>query len=828
MKNLLLPCLFLIPCLLKAQGWERTFPIVAGIYSTNELRVLDNEKIVMMGSKSESIFGPDSIFIIQTDPKGNIEWERSYSFSTLSNHGHCMAIAPGGSYMIAGSIEKPFPQDYTNLLLFRLDSLGQLLWSKDFDFNFDAVATAIFQQNGHYFIAGSVEDITGEPLVLLMKLDEAGEVIWQKTYPMLGAPAWPSDLTQTIDGGWALAGNNHGTFDSFILKTDGDGNQEWIKEYPMEFNAISDFIQTFDGGYILAGANADFPNFKLMQVNSIGEKRWTKILEKPFDGSARSVVQNNHGNIVATGYYKDGDINDISIYFLLTELDKNGQTVWEHYYTEDIGGFGTKLANLPDNNGYILTGRMAEPDLLFLAKTDREGNTFPNLLHGNVFHDKNNNCNMDADDFGLEGWHLEVDGPIQRYTNTDAWGDYRFNLDTGNYELHIYPPSPYWFPCPSTYAFSFPMDFDTVVMDVPVQSFVDCPMMEVSLSAFSLRRCFDNYYYVQYCNTGTLDAENAHVQVTLDSLLIYVDASITATQISSNTNDFELGTVAVGECGSFYIILNVDCNADLELEQCVEAHIFPDTLCISETPYYPIINECRNIMGSFDPNDKNCFVNGHLENAIVKPNTSLEYQIRFQNTGNDTAFTVVIRDTLPKTLDIISVSPGASSHPYTFELYGDGILKFTFRDIMLPDSNINEQASHGFIKFRVEQVPNLSNNTLIQNNAGIYFDYNAPIITNTHTLVIRGANATDETSFRPIASSILPNPFFKTTTISIVAPQDESYTLCLFDALGEKVLLQQVKAPIQQLALDDIPAGLYFYQLQQNGQIKSAGKMVKQ
>ena len=147
---------------------------------------------------------------------------------------------------------------------------------------------------------------------------------------------------------------------------------------------------------------------------------------------------------------------------------------------------------------------------------------------------------------------------------------------------------------------------------------------------------------------------------------------------------------------------------------------------------------------------------------------------------------------------------------------------------MLPDSNTNEQASHGFIKFRVEQVPNLNNNTLIQNNAGIYFDHNAPIITNTHTLVVRGANIAYETSFRAIASSILPNPFSKTSTISMDAPQGEAFTLRLFDAFGKQVLVQQVKAPTNLLELDNIPAGLYFYQLQQSGQIKSLGKMIKQ
>ena len=111
----------------------------------------------------------------------------------------------------------------------------------------------------------------------------------------------------------------------------------------------------------------------------------------------------------------------------------------------------------------------------------------------------------------------------------------------------------------------------------------------------------------------------------------------------------------------------------------------------------------------------------------------MEYLIRFQNTGTDTAFLVVIRDTISPFLDPATVRPGASSHPYTWSLMNNGSLKFTFENIMLPDSNINEAASHGFIKFKIQQQPENLPGTTIHNQAGIYFDYNAPVITNQTT-----------------------------------------------------------------------------------------------
>ncbi|MEX1191564.1 MAG: T9SS type A sorting domain-containing protein [Brumimicrobium sp.] len=139
---------------------------------------------------------------------------------------------------------------------------------------------------------------------------------------------------------------------------------------------------------------------------------------------------------------------------------------------------------------------------------------------------------------------------------------------------------------------------------------------------------------------------------------------------------------------------------------------------------------CGVVTGSYDPNDKRGFPLGVTNQNNIQPNQQLQYVVRFQNTGTDTAFTVVIRDTLDTDLNIFTVTPGVSSHNYTFRKYGPRVLEWTFDDIMLPDSTTDEPGSNGFITFTVDQVPDLPNGTIINNQADIYFDFNAPIITN--------------------------------------------------------------------------------------------------
>lgn len=139
---------------------------------------------------------------------------------------------------------------------------------------------------------------------------------------------------------------------------------------------------------------------------------------------------------------------------------------------------------------------------------------------------------------------------------------------------------------------------------------------------------------------------------------------------------------------------------------------------------------CRIVQGSYDPNVKSVQPSGFLSEHYTANGTELKYRIDFQNTGTDTAFRVVLIDTLSPLLNIATFMPGVSSHPYSLE-FGGRAVKFIFDPIALVDSFKNEPLSHGFVHFKIKPIAGISPKTKIENNADIYFDYNAPIRTNT-------------------------------------------------------------------------------------------------
>ncbi len=240
--------------------------------------------------------------------------------------------------------------------------------------------------------------------------------------------------------------------------------------------------------------------------------------------------------------------------------------------------------------------------------------------------------------------------------------------------------------------------------------------------------------------------------------------------------------------------------------------------------------DCTDNVGSYDPNDKQAFPIGYGPAHYVRPGTEIEYLIRFQNTGTDTAFTVVVRDTLSPWLDPLTVRPGSSSHPYRFDLMGPSVLLFEFQNILLPDSNTNEAASHGYVKFRIRPRTNTPLETDIFNSAAIYFDFNEPVMTNTTRHRI-GQNFLSVSSWVPVQPqlkvSVVPNPLTHSAWLALdAAPATGRYTLRLWDATGRLAREASADAPQFLLQAENLPPGTYAFSISREGVPVGSGKLV--
>jgi uncharacterized repeat protein (TIGR01451 family) len=221
---------------------------------------------------------------------------------------------------------------------------------------------------------------------------------------------------------------------------------------------------------------------------------------------------------------------------------------------------------------------------------------------------------------------------------------------------------------------------------------------------------------------------------------------------------------------------------------------------------------CRQVTSSFDPNDIRVAPLGDSAGFLRLQDTVLAYQVRFQNTGTDTAFRVAVRDTLDPSLDITSISMGAASNVYTWKLEANNILVITFNNILLPDSNVNEPASHGVVKYTLHLRHGLSPGTSIKNRVGIYFDFNVVVMTNEVESILPIPSAVSEPQAAVLSVRSYPNPARDDIHIDGVLLPGSPITLrSIIGAIVRNATA--IGSGHEQFPVDGLPSGVYLMEL---------------
>ena len=231
--------------------------------------------------------------------------------------------------------------------------------------------------------------------------------------------------------------------------------------------------------------------------------------------------------------------------------------------------------------------------------------------------------------------------------------------------------------------------------------------------------------------------------------------------------------------------------------------------------------------GSFDPND--ILVNrSFLYDYEMPTPPDLEYIIRFQNTGNDTAFTVKILNPLDTTrLDLSTLDIVSTSHDADVRfVYHERNLEFVMNNILLPDSNTNEPMSHGFVRYRIKPKTTVAVGDSIQNFAAIYFDFNSPVITNTavtHIILPTGIDPSTANGQRP---TIFPNPTNNKITIRLTETAQKINIVTIYNLYGQQVKnLEITPAYSTEVDISSLAQGVYFVKI--NNENSFISKIVK-
>ncbi|MDQ0067704.1 T9SS type A sorting domain-containing protein [Chryseobacterium lathyri] len=329
--------------------------------------------------------------------------------------------------------------------LVKLNQQGQEVWEKFFvGNNHDYLSATVSTQDGGFLVSGSSysskgldkkEDSKGGSDIWLIRLNEFGDELWQKTVGSASDEEARS-VIQTTDLGFFVAGNvqnsakGYGSKDVWVVKLDKDG-----KELSQSIlggkglDEVEKMIPTKDGGALLGiysrsttGGSKKTENFGegdfwVIKLDKTGKTEW----EKNFGGKADDHLRTL--SLTSTGYLiggesrsersgnKTGGIEEGTDLWLIS-LNERGEEIWQKSYNfgnRDIL-MGTSVLHSADDKSSkgILLGGYTQAE----GKIESDDETFWMLY---------------LDTNGNEQWRKHVKGESRK--REERLSDLKLNRD---------------------------------------------------------------------------------------------------------------------------------------------------------------------------------------------------------------------------------------------------------------------------------------------------------------------------------------------------------------------------------------------------------------
>lgn len=441
-----------------------------------------------------------------------------------------------------------------------------------------------------------------------------------------------------------------------------------------------------------------------------------------------------------------------------------------------------------------------------------------------VFNDANGNCVFDANEKVLVGtttavsstkyysgyYSITVPNAVETYSVGSSFVDniyYKQNCSANTIQTTG--------------------DCKQIPVDIPITR-IALEDLEISGYCGTPRPGFVQSNSIYIKNRGTVNKALITVKADIDPLLTLIGANPAPSRISGSHIEWDIANFNSDMQSSIFLSLQVPTIQNGG----TLGKVLPFSCSIEPkaTDGIPGNNDyscSREIVGSYDPNAK--YV--HSEDArsageIDSSGALMEYHIDFQNTGTDTAFTIVVRDTLSPYLDLSTFRFIGASHNYKWSIEPDRVLEVHFQDILLPDSNRNEPMSHGHFDFTIRTHKHLPLYASIKNTADIYFDFNEPVITNTvKSEIVAFLSVPEHQKFN---SLVYPNPLHnEQLNVRLKGIQATGVNFQLTDANGRLVFIEY-KGDTDQFSveLSDLESGIYFFTLSNNAGEKETGKLI--
>ncbi|WP_306352601.1 T9SS type A sorting domain-containing protein [Flavobacterium sp. '19STA2R22 D10 B1'] len=353
------------------------------------------------GNKSDNNKGDLDYWVWKMNEKGEFEWQKSFGGSG-ADFLQSIHLTRDGGFVLGGTSESNISFDkienakgQDDFWIIKLNAKGGEEWQKTIGGKGQEKLKSIYQtRDGGYILGGSsnsnksfdkMEDSFGNLDYWVVKLDDKGQIEWQKTIGGVYVDELRS-IEQTVDGGYILGGysnspisgnkteDNIGIGDFWVVKLNDKGEIEWQKTIGGDQDDQLQVIhQTYDRGYIVGGnsnsgsnnhknkGNQKGTDFWVFKLNEVGEIVWQETYNFGEFDVLTSLVENEDHSLLIGGYAqsevmgtKKTDKKSINDYIAL-KIDANGEELWR----KTVGSAGEDILKKTvetRDGGYLLAG----------------------------------------------------------------------------------------------------------------------------------------------------------------------------------------------------------------------------------------------------------------------------------------------------------------------------------------------------------------------------------------------------------------------------------------------------------------------------------------
>jgi hypothetical protein len=357
------------------EEWDKTFGEIDSVQSALQT---PDDGYVFLGSNFSFEHVYDSR-IIKTDKVGVEQWNKTFGGAGMDGIAHIEQTSDGG-FILAGGTES-YGSAHSSAWVIKTDENGIEKWNRTYiigdNYQTGASGLSYVKQTSDegYVLAGNIFLMDNNSFqgsyAWLVKIDKNGKKQWDKTFRR-GISNDIGIFAQETSGGYIFAGTTEkeyirdntsiigGLRDTFLIKTDKNGNEKWNKTFGGEGDDIITSVQqTSDKGYILAGHtqlnSTSDSNFWLIKTDENGNQQWNKTFGGEKNDFASSVNETKDGGYIVAGNTESfgAGLSDVWLVKVKGDLIFNGKI--ELTFPE-IGESSENVKNTTQlKQGYLLS-----------------------------------------------------------------------------------------------------------------------------------------------------------------------------------------------------------------------------------------------------------------------------------------------------------------------------------------------------------------------------------------------------------------------------------------------------------------------------------------